>query len=684
MRIAMIVLLCLATVAHGQTPAERIVPREFALPAVTEWRPSGCRDVPFEHPALLPRTGFRRAHGDLDSSDEVDLAYAPVFQRLWTAEPSLYQVTTPSFDGAGNIYMTPLLPHEPILMLSLDAETGARRFVVPLESGQRGGGVVPLVLRDPENGGDVVYINSYSRVLAVRAGDGSIVWDVETGLGGATTAAQSPIGLAWVPNADAIVGQTRDGFVFLYDRRTGATVVAPRQLPGEATPPLPSTIPAALAAEVDELLDPLVAFSSGGGILDLIAVLLGGSSEIANNLSVDARNNRLWIAATARDGDDGSIDGLSELGALYRFDVVAAGDGWDLVERCSRNFSGGSASTPTLSRDGARVYVGDNAGALIAIDADDCGDAWEVPLASQIFGSVAVASDGKEIYAASAEGIFQLFDDGASGRRGWTAALDLYEVPDDLANFEGINLLLTGVGANGLLIQAGVGLDTGAQRLPVRTGIAHVDRLTGEPRWFADGLEESLAAMSTGPDGALYLSHSPLRRAFAFALGFTDEPLLGGISKWAATRHDLLMRDAACAASDRGANASDNAELCPGAARADASQMTELIGQTRAAARPALDSGELAPAAWDHIDDWLGDAEVALASYLEDGDADDLTTAAGRLAEACALLVDPSVLPAPETEDDGCSIRPAARPAWPILLALLVASPLAARRSRRR
>jgi len=51
--------------------------------------------------------------------------------------------------------------------------------------------------------------------------------------------------------------------------------------------------------------------------------------------------------------------------------------------------------------------------------------------------------------------------------------------------------------------------------LPVRVGIAHVDRLTGEPRWFADGLEESLAAMSTGPDGSLYLSHSPLRRAFA-------------------------------------------------------------------------------------------------------------------------------------------------------------------------
>src|SRR5262249_36181367 len=61
--------------------------------------------------------------------------------------------------------------------------------------------------------------------------------------------------------------------------------------------------------------------------------------------------------------------------------------------------------------------------------------------------------------------------------------------------------------------------------LPVRTGIAHVDRLTGATRWFADGLEESLGAMSTGPDGALYLPHAPLRRAFSLALGLTTEPL---------------------------------------------------------------------------------------------------------------------------------------------------------------
>ena len=42
--------------------------------------------------------------------------------------------------------------------------------------GERGGGAVPLVLRDPETGGEVVYVNSYERLLAVRT-DGTPVWD---------------------------------------------------------------------------------------------------------------------------------------------------------------------------------------------------------------------------------------------------------------------------------------------------------------------------------------------------------------------------------------------------------------------------------------------------------------------------------------------------------------------------
>lgn len=592
-RILFALLPLLATRALA-TPADQITPLTFPVPPVTSWRPSGCRSVPFVDPIVPARTAFRRAHGDLESGNEVDVAYAPVFARQWVAETGLYQVTTPSFDSAGNLYMTPLLPHEPILMLSLDPATGARRFVVPLAPGQRGGGAVPMVLRDPDSGGEVVYAISYERLIATRT-DGTTVWDAPTGLGPASAADQSPIGLAYVPNADAIVGLARDGHVFLLDRRTGAPLLAPLQLPGEPTPPAASAVTPALAAAVNERLAPLIAFPPGFGVAELIQVLLGGNSRVANNLSVDARRGRLWIAASARDGEDGTVDGVSELGAVYRYDVVRDGDAWRLVEVCHRNFEGGSASTPTLGQDGTRVYLGDAFGALIAIDADTCGESWSVPLDAQIFGSVAAASDNAEVYAASANGVFQVFDEGDHGRRGWTAALDGYDVPAALTGYGSMNLLLTGIGANGLLMQAGAGLVSGAQRLPVRTGIAHIDRATGAARWFADGLEESLGAMSTGPDGALYLPHAPLRRAFSLVLGLTDQPLVGGVSKWASTRDDLLARDAACAAADRAANAARLRLDCPESAIADLAQVDALRRQlldaaTRAEAASAIDA----------------------------------------------------------------------------------------------
>jgi hypothetical protein len=258
MLIATLLALLAMVGSAPAAPADEVTPRTLPVPERTAWRPLECRSVPFSSPVLMPRTAFRRAHGDLESSDEVELAYAPTFAREWIAEPGLYQVTTPAFDGAGNLYMTPLLPHEPILLVSLDRETGARRFVVPLAAGDRGGGAVPLVLRDPETGGEVVYVNSYQRMLALRT-DGTPVWEVPTGLGPASASYQSPIGLAWVPNADAIVGLTRDGFVFLLDRRTGAPLLAPLQLPGERTPSRPSTISPSLGATVDALLQPLAA-----------------------------------------------------------------------------------------------------------------------------------------------------------------------------------------------------------------------------------------------------------------------------------------------------------------------------------------------------------------------------------------------------------------------------------------
>jgi hypothetical protein len=42
----------------------------------------------------------------------------------------------------------------------------------------------------------------------------------------------------------------------------------------------------------------------------------------------------LWVAATASDAEDGTVDGVSEFGALYRLGVVAGTAGLQVEEVC--------------------------------------------------------------------------------------------------------------------------------------------------------------------------------------------------------------------------------------------------------------------------------------------------------------------------------------------------------------
>ena len=64
-------------------------------------------------------------------------------------------------------------------------------------------------------------------------------------------------------------------------------------------------------------------------------------------------------------------------------------------------------------------------------------------------------------------------------------------------------------------------------------------------RWFSGGLDETVAVMSTGPDGALCIGNSPLRRLFmgcVSSLGLIPVPVpaaVGGITKYTPDRYDL-------------------------------------------------------------------------------------------------------------------------------------------------
>merc|ERR1719433_1686441 len=85
----------------------------------------------------------------------------------------------------------------------------------------------------------------------------------------------------------------------------------------------------------------------------------------------------------------------------------------------------------------------------------------------------------------------------------------------------------------------------------IKVGVGLLDRETGEMRYFAEGREDSIAVTVIGNDGSYYTAGSPTRRAIGKAFFASLDPLLGGITRYAPKRLDLLARDALCAAKHR-------------------------------------------------------------------------------------------------------------------------------------
>jgi hypothetical protein len=327
----------------------------------------------------------------------------------------------------------------------------------------------------------------------------------------------------------------------------------------------------------------------------IFETLRGNGVEVANFFSVDAHCGHLWIAATAPDPEDGAVDGVSALGALYKLEFVPAGENYDLVEVCHASFEGGSASTPALRKDGTRAYLGDNAGQLIAIDTTDCSRTWQMEVGSPITGAIGVASDNNEIYVPTRPNILKVIDAGDHGVLVWRSDTDAFERPPGLVT---MNQNLVTIGANGIAVQVGIGFPPA---YPVAIGIGQLDRETGDLRWFAAGGEQTVAELTTGPDGAVYVPNSGLRTGITNCLAeaglvpFGGTPQKGGITKFLPQRLDLLARDAVCAGADRARNAGAYAGQCPQSAEADVVQVLALIRQARRALEQAGSDGDRCP-----------------------------------------------------------------------------------------
>jgi len=607
--------------------------------AQPRWAPDGCRTVPADDDVLPSRVAYRNFHSDEASTDEISIAFAPVFREGWTVDPDMFHATGPVFDSDGNLYVSPGLPHEPVALISLDPNDGERRFTIPNTSGAASGASTPMVLSGPGNGEgegpkEMIVVGLYDRAFAVDV-DGAVLWDVPTGL--TSDEVHFVFGVNYAPAVDAIVGVADDGLVYALDRLTGQPAIEePFQLPGENSPEgnprgseLPLEVSICVALELGKLAN-----LSDFDVSLLISFLNGNGVQVANHFSIDANTSNVWIAATAPDAEDGKVDGVSEFGALYKLEFLSRGDGYELVEVCHESFEGGSSSTPALRKDGSRVYTSNNAGRLIAVDTVDCRRVWDLDVGGVINGSVAVSSDNDELYVNTRGGIVQVFDRGDAGVVGWRSKMDAFDLPPDTV---ALNTTVPGIGANAISMQFAAGMPPNDF---IKAGLAQLDRATGEVRYFAYGGETTIAVMNTGPDGSVYIGNSPFRRIITNCKAEYDllpiggAPVVGGITKLEAERLDLLVRDAACAAADRARNAGSNSDVCPRSASADIVQVKELIAQARWAATQAIEDGDLGAQEWTSIEAELATAEQLLS---QDG-LEGLTPASEALRRACSTF----------------------------------------------
>lgn len=552
----------------------------FPAPSVTSWAPQGCRRVVEPANDLAGGPGWRNIHAGSTNSDAVDVVITPTFKAGWVAEPHLWSATSVVFDRSGNIYFTPLFPHEEVILLSLDSETGRRRWATP-GTGTPVGTGSPMLLDDPESPGDeIVYVGLYDRAVAVRT-SGETVWDVPTGLGQDGEQLFSVFGINFVPSADALIAVAANGRIYALDRSTGATLLdSPFDLPGapSITRPLSPELTPEVLKTAQSLLEPFLALPPGVGLETVLHALLGEGRVVPNAFAVDPSSGAIYIAATAPDASDGSRDGISEMGALYRLDLSREGANTSLRETCRHTFQGGSATSPSLSTDGQRIYVGDSEGKILALT-PQCEVLWTLDLGEQISASIGVSPDDDELYTVSNRAVTKLVDRGEHGEIIWRTEPEIYELG---LQQHSMNVQVLAVAANGIGFQGAAGVTQPGARapLPLKTGMGVLDRETGAVRFFADGLDESVGVVSTNHDGTMVIGHSPFRRTFVRALRpMMTEKLTGGVRKWEATRPELVVRDALCAAAARRRNAIRNEKACPSSAKAEMEVVGQLVAQ---------------------------------------------------------------------------------------------------------
>lgn len=540
-------------------PTSESTVKQYGIPTRTDWQPNGAKTVSSNsNPNSRPVTFGRSLHTDVHGSDEISTVIAPMFKEDWTTEENMFLAEGPVFDSQGNIYFCPIMNPDDALIVSIEPKEGKRRWA---QYGFNFGCGTPYILIDPDTGKDIIYLGTYDRAMALTTG-GEIIWDVPTGLPTIDPkkieAYKHSFGINYIAKYDALMASLGDGYIYLLDRKTGKQLLdKPYMLPGAKAKALSGSLPDSIITAAKHDAQHMFKETGEDDVLShVLHIAAGENQKVSNYFSVDSNSGTIWIAATVPDEADGNIDGWSESAALYSLSIVEKNKSLSIEINTSTEVPGGTASTPTVSADGKRIYIANAFDTVYAVNATNGEIIWSQQVGDKVTGSLVVTADNNEVYANTKTTIVKLIDNGDSAQIAWNSKLDMFMPGLFQDNF---NMLGAEVGANGIAFMASAGIMAGNLRLPFNVGAGFIDRESGEIKYFIEGADDSVSSTVTGPDGAIYNGNSPLRRVLARAiLGKEKSPqkVRGGVTRFKPIHYELIIRDALLAASKRAKNAS--------------------------------------------------------------------------------------------------------------------------------
>lgn len=424
--------------------------------------------------AFLSRTPYPAQHVDPRNSDFVEADAPDDVVPVWTALADS-SVPQPCVSGDGGlVYCVRAwdLASDRCNLQALDLATGALRWEDRVDGRCQLDDYAwitnPLV--DVEGN---VYVADSRQVLSFDR-DGRLRWrsDVPSTLVSrhAPPLPNPPFGLTLLPTGELVTATLGDAYVLVLERDTGALAAAPFDVPsakrrsgGEPPPGFFAGLASPVAART------------------LYDVSLGASEyENDNNVGVDPHTGLVFVTGGApapNPGNDGALWAV-------RYDAAAPFDA-----RLSVQFHvpfagpGGIATTPTITRDGQFVLIGDNESNLVAVDLPACaalppGSACDAvaraPVGTKLGASVTVTPENRVLVSAASVGVLG-FD---VGRRDGGIFLDRlflhgfapYIVTGVLTGFDDLTYFSIGSPGTGEHYLVAIDTATGEERSRVASG----------------------------------------------------------------------------------------------------------------------------------------------------------------------------------------------------------------------